>query len=183
MALATLLKTGMSGGTVSELQSRLAAKGFDPGGVDGVFGPLTEAAVRQFQGANGLVVDGIVGPATWAALGETADVTLVSLGLTAEQTYGLRVGECDAPGAPSRWSPVQDVHSPGSYHYKHRAFDASGSDADMARFTAWLDANHAAEITELIHKFGGSIKDGVRVDPSFWGDAWDAHEDHVHLAI
>jgi peptidoglycan hydrolase-like protein with peptidoglycan-binding domain len=36
--------------------------------VDGIFGPKTDAAVRQMQGHLGVTVDGIVGPMTWRAL-------------------------------------------------------------------------------------------------------------------
>jgi peptidoglycan hydrolase-like protein with peptidoglycan-binding domain/DNA invertase Pin-like site-specific DNA recombinase len=53
---------------VRALQRRLRDVSVDPGPVDGRFGPLTEAAVRRFQSARGLVVDGIVGPRTGPAL-------------------------------------------------------------------------------------------------------------------
>lgn len=36
---------------------------------DGIFGPVTEGAVRTFQQDKGLTVDGIVGPETWTAVG------------------------------------------------------------------------------------------------------------------
>jgi hypothetical protein len=50
------------------LQTKLHDKGFNPGLIDGKFGKLTLAAVKAFQGNNGLVIDGEVGPKTWSAL-------------------------------------------------------------------------------------------------------------------
>ena len=47
---------------VREIQTFLTAFGWDPGGIDGDFGPLTESAVRAFQTAKGLDVDGIWNP-------------------------------------------------------------------------------------------------------------------------
>lgn len=66
-----LLYQGSTGPQVSELQRRLKAAYASYAGalpVDGDFGPLTDAAVREFQRRSGLVVDGIIGPQTAAAL-------------------------------------------------------------------------------------------------------------------
>ena len=53
---------------VRQLQSALRNGAYAPGPVDGLYGPLTEGAVRRFQQAHGLAIDGIVGPQTRAAL-------------------------------------------------------------------------------------------------------------------
>lgn len=63
-----LLRQGNQGAVVKQLQAHLQQLTYDPGPIDGQFGPCTDRAVRQFQGANGLVVDGAVGPHTWTQL-------------------------------------------------------------------------------------------------------------------
>ena len=63
-----ILKKGSRNSYVTILQKILVEKGYDPKGIDGIFGPGCLAAVKQFQKDNGLVVDGCVGPKTWAAL-------------------------------------------------------------------------------------------------------------------
>lgn len=55
---------------VRALQAALGRRGFMPeGGVDGVFGPGTDRAVRAYQRSVGLVADGWAGPKTLASLG------------------------------------------------------------------------------------------------------------------
>lgn len=64
-----LRSPAISGIDVMELQERLKTIGFDPGRIDGVYGPSTAAAIRRFQASEGLLPDGIVGERTWEALG------------------------------------------------------------------------------------------------------------------
>ena len=54
----------MRGDDVAVLQARLTEMGFHCGRVDGIFGLMTEAAVKEFQKSVGVVVDGKCGPAT-----------------------------------------------------------------------------------------------------------------------
>ena len=58
----TTLKIGSRGNDVKTLQSKL---NLIP---DGIFGKITEEAVKDFQQKNNLTVDGIVGDSTWNKL-------------------------------------------------------------------------------------------------------------------
>jgi peptidoglycan hydrolase-like protein with peptidoglycan-binding domain len=62
-----LVREGDEQHPVQTLQYLLRARGHNLT-VDGIFGPVTAAAVRAFQQQEGLAVDGIVGPVTWSAL-------------------------------------------------------------------------------------------------------------------
>jgi len=58
----------LRGDDVAELQRHLSGLGFDPGRVDGIFGPDTSAALAEFQRNVGLPVDAILGAATLVSL-------------------------------------------------------------------------------------------------------------------
>jgi len=62
------LMLGSKGADVRKVQKRLAEAGFSPGDIDGKYGAGTEAAVRAFQAAHGLLVDGKAGTRTLEVL-------------------------------------------------------------------------------------------------------------------
>ncbi len=64
-----MLSNGSRGDAVTALQRKLFAMGFNPGTIDGIFGPNTDQAVRSYQEQKGLQVDGIAGPETFTSLG------------------------------------------------------------------------------------------------------------------
>ena len=61
------VRLGDTGSGVKQIQVALAAHGYKVS-TDGVFGPQTSSAVKDFQKKNGLAPDGVVGPATWKKL-------------------------------------------------------------------------------------------------------------------
>jgi peptidoglycan hydrolase-like protein with peptidoglycan-binding domain len=77
------LEKGSKGDVVKSLQTLLTngapgAWNVTPHGIDGDFGPKTEAAVKAFQSWGGVAADGVVGDQTWAVSLHAASATLES---------------------------------------------------------------------------------------------------------
>lgn len=64
----SMIRYGDKGDDVRAVQEALTFLGYSPGAIDGIFGPLTNEAVRRFQSDQRIAVDGIVGPETISAL-------------------------------------------------------------------------------------------------------------------
>lgn len=79
-----VLRQGSSGEVVRALQTLLTngasgAWNVTPQGIDGNFGPHTEASVQAFQTWGSVASDGIVGDQTWAVSLHAASATLESV--------------------------------------------------------------------------------------------------------
>lgn len=82
----------MRGRDVREIQESLAKLGFNPGKIDGIFGPATDKAVREFQMSVGIIPDGIVGPQTLKEI----EKNLKSFNTEKTLDYPLRGSDKDA---------------------------------------------------------------------------------------
>lgn len=127
----------MQGPDVLEIQQRLSQRAYEIGKIDGIFGPKTEDAVKQFQRERHLIADGIVGPNTWREIlsgqpfiyprivignnRENApdiqiDLNKKNLALTSSQltkTYPIAIGKPSTPTPTGTWQVVQKVLNPG----------------------------------------------------------------------
>ena len=79
------LSEGSQGSAVKDLQRRLIALGYLSGAADGVFGPMTKAAVAASQSASGIAADGIAGSQTLLALDSDGAKPTGSSGSAASQ--------------------------------------------------------------------------------------------------
>ena len=98
---AAVYKRGSTGDAVKTIQTKLKRWGYYTGDVDGIYGTLTEKAVRYFQSKNGLAVDGIVGSATLKALGMTSTSTSSGSSSQSNDLYLMaRMISAEARGEP-----------------------------------------------------------------------------------
>src|SRR3954454_5797434 len=120
-----VLRQGSSGEVVRALQTLLTngasgAWNVTPQGIDGNFGPHTEASVQAFQTWGGVASDGVVGDQTWAVSLHAASATLeTAVGLT------FASGEASRRPAPSRYSSTATTSRAGALTRRMTALAAT----------------------------------------------------------
>lgn len=85
MAKATI-RNGSRGSAVTEWQNYLKSQGYNIE-ADGIFGPKTLEATKQYQQKNGLTVDGIVGSNTWGSMNTSANTNKNNTTTTNNTTF------------------------------------------------------------------------------------------------
>lgn len=83
------MATQPSSGQVRGIQQNLADRGYDAGRVDGLWGPRTQQALRDFQRDQNLQASGTADPQTMAALGVESGSPSTQTGMTPEQQRAL----------------------------------------------------------------------------------------------
>jgi peptidoglycan hydrolase-like protein with peptidoglycan-binding domain len=142
------LHSGSTGSDVRRLQRILVmVKLLDPAGIDGVFGPHTEAAVKSFQESAGLASDGIAGPLTWAALPADPNTPQLAIGDTGSVVSALQQALRDfhGPGTPTDPGAIDGIFGP---HTKNavRAYQSDrgvAADGVVGDQTWWVPAGAA----------------------------------------
>lgn len=135
---APVLRVGSSGPGVEAWQTRLCALGYDPGKIDGVFGPKTMSATQAFQSARGFTSTGMMDGATWieAHVAAHKDMPLGrALLVRAQRDVGV--------------NEVRDNFGPRIAQYQATVEVASGSSYCAAAVSTWLQEACKATCTPM----------------------------------
>jgi peptidoglycan hydrolase-like protein with peptidoglycan-binding domain len=136
-----MLKRGDRGPAVRILQRRLRIS------ADGVFGPMTERAVKRYQRRHGLVPDGVVGPITRGSLGlEPFRANAVQRSVRMPRVM-RRIAECESGGNPRALSP--DGRYRGKYQFTRETWRSLGGQGDPADAPEWLQDRLALKLYRL----------------------------------
>jgi peptidoglycan hydrolase-like protein with peptidoglycan-binding domain len=141
---------GATGNAVRRLQRALRRTPDLDLSVDGVFGPKTETAVKDFQQGAGLVVDGIVGPLTWGALPDGGPMPTLEEGSNGQVVSSLQ--QILTTGAPGQWSTTPggiDGNFGPNTNASVKAFQVWGGVASdgVVGDQTWAVSLHAASAT------------------------------------
>jgi peptidoglycan hydrolase-like protein with peptidoglycan-binding domain len=123
--------------------------------IDGVFGPLTETVVREFQQGAGLTVDGVVGPLTWAALPDGGPMPVLQEGSTGAVVSSLQTVLTN--GASGQWNTTpQGVDGVFGAHTR----------ASVEAFQTWAGVSHDGVVGDQtwsvsLHAAGATLETEV----------------------
>ena len=155
----TTLKIGSKGSEVKILQIRLNLI------ADGIFGPITQEAVKDFQKKNNLTIDGIVGPKTWEALGVTdskcIDPSVIYKPLPVHVTKSSRTPQYLAihytAGSSSAAGKAQSVYN--TFVSRNASADFAVDDRDMVQFNPDILNYYCWAVGDTKNKYskGGSL--------------------------
>jgi hypothetical protein len=139
-ATEVVVKRGDRGAAVRSIQQQLGIP------VDGVFGPLTERAVKRFQSRHDLVPDGIVGPLTRAALGLRPFSARSVRRTSGVQLPAIlkQIAECESGGNPRAVSPGGRYR--GKYQFSLATWRNLGGSGDPAAAPEWLQDRLALKL-------------------------------------
>ena len=101
-----VVQNGSQGHPIRTLQFLLRARGQSLA-VDGIFGSVTEAAVKAFQTAKGQTADGVVSPQTWLAL-----IIQVKKGSSGDAVRGVQEEFQFRSGEPGKGLTVDGIFGP-----------------------------------------------------------------------
>jgi peptidoglycan hydrolase-like protein with peptidoglycan-binding domain len=136
-----MLKRGDRGPAVAILQRRLRIP------ADGVFGPITERAVKRYQRRHRLVPDGIVGPITRGSLG-LAPFRANAVHRTVRMPAVMRrIAECESGNNPRAVSPSGRYR--GKYQFTRETWSSLGGRGDPAAAPEWLQDRLALRLYRL----------------------------------
>jgi peptidoglycan hydrolase-like protein with peptidoglycan-binding domain len=138
-----VVKRGDRGSAVRSIQRQLGIA------ADGVFGPMTERAVKRFQSRHDLVPDGIVGPLTRGALGLKP---FSARSLRRTRSHGgvqipailRQIAECESGGNPRAVSPGGTYR--GKYQFSRTTWRNLGGTGDPADAPEWLQDRLALKL-------------------------------------
>lgn len=173
-----LLRNGSRGENVQKLQQILIDKGFLKGYADGIFGPMTESAVKAFQRSSGDVVDGIVGRRTWDSLNDAVgDVWKLQ-----EEDYIKAAKELQCEVASIK--AVSEVESAGDGFIERGMpkilFERHWMYRKLKEYGLGTALNLAVEhLPEIVNRDAGGYKGGVRE----WGRFNEAYGLNKECAI
>ena len=153
------LHFGHKGAKVKEMQKMLKAQGFDPGPLDGLFGPRTEKALKAYQQAMGGAADGSMELGEFKRLqgnhqkitGEGFDERQAGVDITGTQDIPVQTSGAEGPGTAAEMLRLALKQNGDRYVFgaEVRLNDKDPNTFDCSELVQWA-----------VHQAGGSIPDG-----------------------